>query len=289
LKKKYLIVGLLAIALQLFSGCAAGNRLTIQFAKPLISGSIEALYEETDPAFAEIAMASHLKLLEGMLKSSPNDRRLLTTACQGFAGYAMLFVEPSDPERAREFYLRAREYGLRALGSKWTNGGPAGYQDFERSIGGLKKGNIPAAYWTAVAWGGWVNLSRSDPLASAQFPRVKKLMEWVQSQDSTYFHGGPLWFFGVYYSTLPPILGGNSALSNEYFKNAEVVTGGKFLWGKVLYAKTFAVQQLDRDLFNRLLTEAESEVRDEPPDLRLLNRIAGVEARKLLLQADELF
>jgi len=142
LKKKYLIVGLLAIALQLFSGCAAGNRLTIQFAKPLISGSIEALYEETDPAFAEIAMASHLKLLEGMLKSSPNDRRLLTTACQGFAGYAMLFVEPSDPERAREFYLRAREYGLRALGSKWTNG-PSGIPRFRAQYWWTQEGQYP--------------------------------------------------------------------------------------------------------------------------------------------------
>jgi len=255
----------------------------------LISGSIEALYEESDPAFGESAMASQLKLLEGMLKSAPNDKELLITACQGFTGYAMLFVEPTDPERAKEFYTRAKGYGLRALGKEWSSGKAVKYDDFEQSVKGLQTSDLAAAYWTGMAWAGWVNLSRSDPMASAQFPRVKKLMEWVNSEDSTYFHAGPLWFFGVYYSTLPPILGGNPKLSERYFNSAEAVTGGKFLWGKLLFAKTYAVSQLDRELFNRLISEATSIPAAEPPELRLLNRVAANEARRLLQQADELF
>ena len=34
----------------------------------------------------------------------------------GFTGYAMLFVEEEDPERASRLYLRARRYGLKAIG-----------------------------------------------------------------------------------------------------------------------------------------------------------------------------
>jgi len=215
---------------------------------------------------------------------------LLTTACQGYCGYAMLFIEPSDLDRAGEFYLRAREYGFSALGGYWVESGAGGsYREFEERLSELKPSDKAAIYWTATAWAGWINLNRNDPLASAQFPRARKLMEWVEQRDSNYFHAGPRWFLGVYYATLPPILGGRPDLAERYFIQADSLSHGKFLWGKMLWAKTLAVQQLDRELFTRLLIEVLNGATNEPDDLRLLNRAAAREARRLLDLSEELF
>jgi len=288
MKPSLLIAAFLASSL--LSGCALSPGITIPATKPLMRSVIQSLYEESDPRIARTAMEANLKLLEGIIIAAPTDEELLVLAAQGYCGYSMLFAESEDPERAKRLYLHARDYGFRAMGEDWiVRAVNDDFDGFAGRVESLDRRQIGAAYWSAVAWGGWVNLSRSDPLALAQFPRVRKLMEWVASQDSNYFHSGPLWFFGVYYATLPPMLGGNPAESRRYFEQADRATGGAFQWGKVLYAKTYAVQQLDRDLFTRLLNEAATPLDNEPPELRLLNRVAAEAARRELTLIDSYF
>ncbi|MBW1802246.1 MAG: hypothetical protein JRJ85_16135, partial [Deltaproteobacteria bacterium] len=79
-----------------------------------------AIFEECDPELAKIAIPSNLKLLEGLLKSDPKNKQILSTLSMGFSGYGLLFIEDEDPERASRLYLRARDYGIRALGQKGT-------------------------------------------------------------------------------------------------------------------------------------------------------------------------
>jgi len=50
-----------------------------------------------------------------MIKGDPENEDLLLLTSQAFAGYTMGFVEDEEPERAKVFYLRAKEYGLRVL------------------------------------------------------------------------------------------------------------------------------------------------------------------------------
>ena len=61
------------------------------------------------------SLISNIKLLEGLLKTDPDNRNLLMLTCQGYAGYALGFVEDEEPERARKLYRRAKQYGIRML------------------------------------------------------------------------------------------------------------------------------------------------------------------------------
>src|SRR5438045_2252035 len=100
-----------------------------------------AFYEESDVQFARESMGGELKLLEVMIKNSPNDPQLLLTAAQGFGGYAFLFLEDEDPGRATKMYERGRDYGLRALNRRCGTDILKKFDmtNFEKSLDKLKK------------------------------------------------------------------------------------------------------------------------------------------------------
>ncbi|MEE8269532.1 MAG: TRAP transporter TatT component family protein, partial [Nitrospinaceae bacterium] len=63
----------------------------------------------------------------------------------------------------------------------------------------------------------------------------------------------------------------------------------KFLMAKVIYAKTYAVQMQDRDLFKKLLNAVLDARSDILPEQQLANAVAKQKAQKLLESADDLF
>ena len=107
-KKYFLIIFWLSF---LISGCSI-QKLAVRSMSGILDNSMAALYEETDLTLAEQAIASDLKLLEGLIKTDSENDKLLLLACQGFASYALGFVEDTDPVRAKKLYLRGRDYGL---------------------------------------------------------------------------------------------------------------------------------------------------------------------------------
>ena len=108
--KKLILISLL---LPLLTGCV---KLITQFSPNLIPNLTQTFFEECDSELARVSLPADLKLLEGLLKNDPQNKQLLTALCMGFTGYSALFLEEKDPERASLFYLRARNYGLKALG-----------------------------------------------------------------------------------------------------------------------------------------------------------------------------
>jgi len=252
---------------------------------------MEALLAETDVELARTGLEAQLKLLEGFLSIDPNDRQLLLMAAQGFTGYAMMFLEDQDPARAALFYERARRYGCRLLArrNRLFLDTAANFDQFQACIGDLKYSDLPAAYWTAVAWAGRINLNRGSVKSIAESGRAAELMKWVLDRDPHYYYSGPLWFMGVYYATLPPLLGGGPEKAKPYFERALKADGDRFLWGKLLYAQNYALSILNRDLFDRLLTEVVEGAANGPKDLGLLNTVAARRAVLLRDQAEELF
>ena len=100
--------------LSFFYSCSLEKFIIRQTGTLLDYGTI-ALYEETDLILAEQALASNIKLLEGMIKGDPENRHLLMLTSQAISGYALGFVEDESPERAKPLYLRARNYAARVL------------------------------------------------------------------------------------------------------------------------------------------------------------------------------
>jgi len=265
--------------------------MVIWAVRPVIDEVIQSLLAETDIELARSGLEVDLKMLEGLIRTRPEDRRLLVLAAQGFTGYAMMFLEDEAPQRARLIYERGRIYGIRALS---LSVGDFAKDDltlaeFNTAIKRLGKKDIPAAYWTAAAWAGRINLERTDTKSLAESSRTTALMAWVEEKEPGFYYSGPLWFFGTYYASLPPMLGGNPDLACRYFERAVDEDGDHFLWGKLLYARYYAVQTLDRELFESLLVDIIEGSDNEPDNLKLLNRIAAVKAEELLKRVDEFF
>ncbi len=237
------------------------------------------------------AMESNLKLLEGMIQGSPENYRLLAMAAQGYTGYALMFISETEKKKSIDIYKRAKTYGMRALSDaddRFTSKHLT-FNEFKSLIDELEPEYIDAAFWTAMAWGNQINLDRSSPKSLAEFPRAKLLMEWVYKIDPGYFYSGPRWFLGNYYASLPPMFGGDIEKARSFFKDALEQDGEYFLFGKLFYAQSYAVQKLDRELYIETLNQIIEGANNEPEELKLMNRIAIVKAKQALDKADEIF
>jgi hypothetical protein len=291
------------------SGCNM-QRLAIRQMTPMLPEGIVAFEEESDYLFARDALAGQIKFLETLWRNDPTNRRLRLLLAQSYASYAFLFLEedaqaqeldaPDAAEasyaRAREFYRRAREYGMgelrrrkgfeEALAAGVGDEGIAVLNAHLRSYG---RDDVPLLFWTANAWGSFVNMSRDDIEAVADAPRADALMQRALELDPSYYSAGPHLYFGMVNAVRPPALGGQPEEALRHFQAASTLTGGRFLLTDVLWARTYAVQVQDRDLYVQKLQH----VLDAPPGLyprqALANELAKRRAERLLRNVDEYF
>jgi hypothetical protein len=276
-------------ALFLFQGCF--QQIAVGSLTGIMEDGFAVMNEESDLQLAEASIGSNLKLIESVIRGDPGNRELLQMACTGYSSYAMAFVEDQDPARARVFYLRAKDFGLRlfppasALG-KALRGDPAGLTD---ALGRAPASDVPAVFWTALSWGGAISLDLTDPDGLADLPRVQAMMEWVRSKDPGYFYGGADFFLGTLAGSRPVFLGGDSAASREHFERALELSRGHFLLTYVYYARTYAVQVQDSALFGRLLTAVDTASVDILPEARLSNVVAKKKAALLRASINERF
>jgi hypothetical protein len=275
-------------AVFLFTGCI--QTIAVRSVGGIVEDGYDALTEESDLQFAEQALPANIKLLEVMLKNDPNNERLLKLCAEGYASYALGFVEDVDVERARVFYLRGRDYGLRILEQdadlrKALNGSA---DDLKAALAKKSKDDVPGVFWTAFAWGGYLNITLTDPDAIAAIPKMETMMNFVAEKDSSFYYGGAHLFLGTLYGR-SKLLGGDSAKSKRHFETALRLTEGKFLMTQVYYAKSYAVQTLNDTLFEELLTQVDKASLDILPKFRLGNAIAKKKAKMLLARKEELF
>lgn len=274
----------------LLTGCSV-QKMAIRSMGDILDNSLISLYEEEDLELAEHAIASDLKLLEALIKSDPENEKLLLMASQGFASYALGFVEDREPERAKKLYLRGREYGLQrlkqdhfpvyALSGDMTS--------FENSLKSVQEDDVPTLFWTAYNWAGMINLSLTDPQALIDLPRVQLMMQRVIDLDEDFFFGGAHLFFATIYALRPPILGGNVEKAAEHFERCFIYANDKFLLPYVYYARYYATRTMDRELFEGTLDKVINTPADILPDQVLPNKIAQQKAKRLYTQIDQLF
>ena len=281
----------LTLLLLFFLTSCSIDKMVIGFASPIIDGGIEALFMEEDAEFAKDAIAGQLKLLEGFLITSPEDEALLTHASMGFASYALGFIEDEDPERAKRFYLRAKEYGLRALrqNSTFRENETAKVEQFEKILVEFDKDDVPQLFWTAISWGLWINLSMDNPRALAQLPRVEAMMRRVQTLHPEYFGGGADLFFGVIECVKPSFIGGDKEKGLKHFEKAMTLSKGDFHLTKAFMAQYYATASIDEDLFDKWAKEILDVKETKYPENNLPNALAKRKIKYLITQKDELF
>jgi hypothetical protein len=257
----------------------------------IVYDGFPALTEEEDLTFAGQALPANLKLLEVMLRSNPDNRQLLLLLSQGYSSYALGFTEDSDPDRARVFYRRGRDYAMRLLrqDGAMARALDGSVDELKAELAGRGRDDVPGVFWAAFGSGGYIMLSMNEPDALATIPQAEAMMQFVLTADSAYYYGGAHVFLGTMDGMRPKMLGGDPERSRRHFEAALRINGGRFLMTQVYYARSLAVQTLDEALFDRLLAEVDTASIDVLPEFRLANAIAKQKARALRERRSELF
>jgi len=271
-------------------GCSF-TQLTISATSVIIEGGFKAMNQETDLQIASQAIPTDLKLLDGLILESPNNERLLLLGAQGYSSYALGFVEDSSKVRASLFYLRARDYGLRILfkNDDFKKAFDGNIEDFTKAMDEFGKDDVPAIFWSANAWGSYMNINRDNTDALADLPKVEAMMNFVLKYDETFFYGGSHLFFGTILSSLPAMFGGDTASARVHFEKAVQASEGKFLMVYYYYAKSYAVMTQNKDMFETFLHKVIDAPENLLPEQNLANEIAKVKAAELLKHESDYF
>jgi hypothetical protein len=296
----------LTIAVLIVIGCSMTKMTANQTASIMVK-SMPAYDRETNLEFAEQSMAGNLKMVEGLLEVTPDNRKLLELASSSYARYAFGFVEDKIDiadsrydleereklvDQAVDFYERARNYGVRLIAQSRKDFAAILEQNPEAlslELERLGEKDVPGLFWTAYAWGSLINLKQDEPRHLANLPKVDLMMRRVLELDENFFFAGPHFFYGVYYGGRPETLGGDPEKAKQHFQRAIRLTDGKYLMTKFLLAKYYAVPVQDRVLFEQTLTEVTMTPREMFPEQGLANELAKRNAYLWLDRANKLF
>lgn len=279
----------LIVLVFLFEGCI--QAIALHSMSGILDNGLASFNEESDLQLAHEALGSNLKLIEAMIKSDPENEQFLVFAAQGYNSYALAFCEDDSVERARVFYLRAKEYGMHVLlkNKKFKEALDSNISVFSEAVKTFNKDDVPAIFWTAFSWGSYINITRTDVAGLADLSKVQALIEFVAENDPSFYHGSAYLFLATIEGSTPRALGGNPDKAKELFDKCLAVNSGKFLMTQLYYAKTYTVATQNQQLFESLLKQIQDASIDILPEARLANVIAKQKARKLLAQENELF
>jgi hypothetical protein len=266
-------------------------KLALRTSSSLFDNLEASIFEECDPELAGEAMPADLKIMEGLLKNDPENKKILTILSMGFSGYSMLFLEDQAPERASRFYFRALNYGLRALGDRGRKIKDRGLKnnEIQAAIKSLGRDHFEALFWTAVSWSAWINLNLDEPSAFAQLNRAQACLERVLEIDADYLYGFPYILMGVNLAALPKMFGGNVEEARSNFEKALSLSNGKFLLAQYYFARYYAPRAQEKSLFHKLLKDIQQGDPGLLRDVCLINTMIQRKAINLEQMTDELF
>lgn len=258
---------------------------------------------DDDPELVAAAAPFGLKVVEGLLETSPQNATLLLSAASGFTEYAFAFVhceadfvEAKDlaratelRERAKRLYRRARTYGLRGLEERHRGFQGRLRADTASALAETEKRDVPLLYWTALAWGAEISLSKGDAELTADQGLVEALARRALSLEEAWGAGAIHDFFIAWDGGRPPSAGGSPRRAREHLDRALALSRGQRAAPLVSYAESTLVATQDRATFAETLTKALEIDPDHDPRFRLENLVAQKRARWLLSRTSELF
>ncbi len=282
--------GVLLALVALLSACSLNKIVLVPTSSLLVAGR-SAVLDEPDWQQGREAMPAQLGLIESLLVTDPANLDLRRLAAEGFGGGAFLFLEDAEPARAKGFYLRGRDHALAALAFKRQFTGLAALppEEFEKKLRSAVLEDVPDLFWAGFSWAGYVNLSKDDASALADLPKATALMARARELDPYFQHGGADLFFGVYYASRPPLLGGNPAKAKSHFEAAHRSTRGQYLMTHYLNARWYAVAVQDQELCRQLLKKVLDEPSGRLTGARLADEAAKRKAAIMMEKIDDYF
>jgi len=299
-------ISLLVFLIIFFQSCSL-NKIAANQTASIIIKAMPAFERETDLELAEQAIAGNLKLLEGLLETTPKNPELLLVTSSSFAQYAFGFIEcqidkanfendyvekEKQIARAVNFYNRSKQYALRLILKSHRNFAVVlklSLDKFSEELQHFNQSDTSALFWMAYAWGSIINLEQNKPEHLSDLPKVELMMRRVMQLNENFYFDGPHLFLGAYYGNRPKMVGGDADKAKENFSKAIQHSEGKYLIAKFLTAKYYYLPTQNRQLFESTLKEILSAPSDIFPELSLANQIAKRNAALWLEHIDELF
>lgn len=287
----FLVLGLL------FSACSF-SRVASNLTSDIFKAGSPVFEEESDIEVAEQSALAVIKTLEAFHRHNPENETYLFLLSKSYGTYAFGFLETRmleyqdrDPakyqvylERARLFYSRGRDYGLKWIArrdKKLREAIDKDLKTLQERLASYDKKEIEPVFWTALSWSSYINLTKDSVRSITDLAIVETMMGKVLQVNPDYFYGGPHLFYGAYYTSRPPMLGGDPEKGRQHFEEAVKVTQEKFLLPLVMEAQYLAVQIQDPVLFHSLLDRVEAGSIDAMPEQRLANVLAKYRAKLL--------
>src|SRR5208337_3303760 len=183
-------VSLLVLAAIAMTGCSVRKFAVNKLGDALANGG--ATYaSDNDPEFIGQAIPFSLKLIEGLLAESPDHRGLLFAAASGYTQYSYVYIQlPAEEvetadvgksaalrDRARNLYLRARDFGLHGLDSKHPGFSVSLREKPSEAVRLATAKDVPLLYWTAASWGAAISISKDHPELVADQVQMQALMD----------------------------------------------------------------------------------------------------------------
>ncbi|MFV0436718.1 MAG: TRAP transporter TatT component family protein [Desulfopila sp.] len=263
----------------LLSSCS--SMLTTGFIEPTVAN----MQRQTDLDLACQGSPAYLLMIDSLIAADPEDPDLLRTGCQAYSGYLAALPEcGADADRVRTVAEKGHRYGTTLLAQSLPVAPGDDLNALARALAGLRTSQLPDIYWGTVAWLGWIQAEQGAPAAMADLVRVEKIMARLLQLDEGYQRGSIHLFFGAYYATRPPMLGGDPEKSAYHFQRALKLSQHRMLLVQTTYAETLARQLFDQDLYNRLLNEVLAFPLADAPDIALANQIAKHRAGRLIAE-----
>ncbi len=277
----------LCISLSL-SGCV---KLALRAAPSFIPHLSQTFFEECDTDLARQSMPSSLKIMEGLLKNDSENKQILTTLCTGFTGYAMLFIEDNNPDRASKLYLRARDYGFKALGKKApiSKESKLSRDAIQARIKLIEENDLETLFWTTMAWNAWINLNLDKPVALGQLNTAQACLDRILEIKPDYYYGAPYILMGSILAAMPGPLGGDEKQASQYFKKSLQTADGNFFLAHYYFARYYAVRVQDKELFFKLIKEVEQKPANMLKDACLINSVMKEKIIHLKEISEDLF
>lgn len=292
-------IAALAFIILLSASCSV-RKYAIKQMGGALSNSSSTFASDDDPELVRAALPFSLKLIEALLEQTPKDANLLNAAASGFTQYAYGFVhseadETEDRERAAalraratKLYSRAREYGLRTLELNYPNLRADLKADPRKAVQRFTVKDVPALYWTALAWAGGLAASR-DMFMLPQIPQFEALVERALELNESYDDGAIHAFMVTFEMSSPTRRGDKAARAKQHFERAVELSKGLQTGPFVSYAENVLVPAKDRAEFEAILKRALAINVDAEPKRRLQNLLHQRRARWLLARSDKLF
>jgi hypothetical protein len=292
------LAGLAAACLWLTQAGCSMTKLVADQTAGMVQEGAPALDAMEDYEVAGLGIPGGIVQLETFLHISPDNPKLGLNLAKAYVGYALGWVEHqydladtagnlelADERRAqaRRLHLRGRDLALHQLAVR--------NKGIEKAIRGdeeelkkflakayKKKSDAAALFWCGSGWGAAIDMSRDQPDLIVELPIAKALVARAKELDESYYNYGPGMFLGAVEASLPQAMGGNPAAGKALFDEALEKSDRKNLMIQFQYARTYAVNTQNKELFEKLLHEV-IDAPDLGPATRLPNAIARVRAK----------